>query len=92
MWYNGTILYKDVTSMPEMLDIVDENGVPTGQSVPRTTAHAEGLRHRTSHVWIVRRKNGRVQVLLQMRCAAKDSYPPRGRRRGRSHSCGQWYA
>ena len=63
--------------MPEMLDIVDENGVPTGQSVPRTTAHAEGLRHRTSHVWIVRRKNGRVQVLLQMRCAAKDSYPGR---------------
>ena len=61
--------------MPEMLDIVDENGVPTGQSVPRTTAHAEGLRHRTSHVWIVRRKNDRVQVLLQMRCAAKDSYP-----------------
>ena len=61
--------------MPEMLDIVDENGVPTGRSVPRTVAHAEGLRHRTSHVWIVRRKNGAVQVLLQMRCAAKDSYP-----------------
>ena len=61
--------------MPEMLDIVDENGIPTGRSVPRTVAHAEGLRHRTSHVWIVRRKAGRVQVLLQMRCAAKDSYP-----------------
>ena len=61
--------------MPEMLDIVDENGVPTGRSVPRTVAHAEGLRHRPSHVWIVRRKAGRVQVLLQMRCAAKDSYP-----------------
>ena len=75
MWYNGTILYKDVTSMPEMLDIVDENGLPTGQAVPRTVAHAEGLRHRTSHVWIVRKKNGAVQVLLQMRCAAKDSYP-----------------
>ena len=38
--------------MPEMLDIVDENGLPTGQAVPRTVAHAEGLRHRTSHVWI----------------------------------------
>ena len=61
--------------MPEMLDIVDENGIPTGRSVPRTVAHAEGLRHRTSHVWIVRKKNGAVQVLLQMRCAAKDSYP-----------------
>ena len=76
LWYkkdNKSV--KEVFPMPEMLDIVDENGVPTGQSVLRTTAHAEGLRHRTSHVWIVRRKNGRVQVLLQMRCAAKDSYP-----------------
>ena len=61
--------------MPEMLDIVDENGLPTGRAVPRTQAHAEGLRHRTSHVWILRKKQGRVQVLLQMRCAAKDSYP-----------------
>ena len=79
--------------MPEMLDIVDENGLPTGQAVPRTVAHAEGLRHRTSHVWIVRRKACRVQVLLQMRCAAKDSYPaamifprPGISRRGRSLS------
>ena len=39
--------------MPEMLDIVDENGLPTGRSVLRTVAHAEGLRHRTSHVWIL---------------------------------------
>ena len=61
--------------MPEMPDIVDENGLPTGRAVPRTQAHAEGLRHRTSHVWILRKKQGRVQVLLQMRCAAKDSYP-----------------
>lgn len=76
LWYKKDNKFgKEVFPMPEMLDIVDENGVPTGQSVPRTTAHAEGLRHRTSHVWIVRRKNGRVQVLLQMRCAAKDSYP-----------------
>lgn len=61
--------------MAEILDIVDENGQPTGQTVPRAAAHANGVRHRTSHVWIVRRKEGRVQVLLQMRCAAKDSYP-----------------
>ena len=79
--------------MPEMLDIVDENGVPTGQSVPRTPAHAEGLRHRTSHVWIVRRKNGRVQVLLQMRCAPRIPTPaatifplPGTSRRARSSS------
>ena len=41
--------------MAEILDIVDEQGRPTGQTVPRAVAHAEGIRHRTSHVWILRR-------------------------------------
>ena len=60
--------------MPEMLDIVDENGIPTGRSVPRTVAHAEGCA--TAPACLDRaEKNGAVQVLLQMRCAAKDSYP-----------------
>ena len=35
--------------MAEILDIVDEQGRPTGQTVPRAVAHAEGIRHRTSH-------------------------------------------
>ena len=61
--------------MAEILDIVDEQGRPTGQTVPRAVAHAEGIRHRTSHVWILRRHAGRVEVLLQMRCQAKDSFP-----------------
>ena len=61
--------------MAEILDIVDEQGRPTGQTVPRAVAHAEGIRHRTSHVWIVRRHAGRIEVLLQMRCQAKDSFP-----------------
>ena len=60
--------------MAEILDIVDEQGRPTGQTVPRAVAHAEGIRHRTSHVWILRRHAGRVEVLLQMRCQAKDSF------------------
>ena len=38
--------------MAEILDIVDEQGRPTGQTIPRAVAHAEGIRHRTSHVWI----------------------------------------
>ena len=61
--------------MAEILDIVDEQGRPIGQTVPRAVAHAEGIRHRTSHVWILRRHAGRVEVLLQMRCQAKDSFP-----------------
>ena len=59
----------------EILDIVDMDGNPTGKTVDRQTAHREGLLHRTSHVWIVRSKEGRLQVLLQKRCRDKDSFP-----------------
>lgn len=59
----------------EMLDIVDENGMPTGAVVSRKKAHAEGIRHRTSHVWLVRSRDGKIQILLQKRCQKKDSWP-----------------
>ena len=61
--------------MAEILDIVDENGEPTGETIDRETAHANGIRHRTAHVWIFRERGGRVQVLLQKRADNKDSYP-----------------
>ena len=32
----------------EILDVVDETGAPTGETVERTEAHREGVRHRTS--------------------------------------------
>ena len=38
--------------MAEILDIVDENGTPTGQTVDRETAHLKGIPHRTAHVWL----------------------------------------
>ena len=59
----------------EYLDIVDDKGIPTGQIIDRSTAHREGIRHRTSHVWIFRKQNGIVQVMLQKRSKNKDSYP-----------------
>ena len=34
----------------EILDVVDETGTPTGETVERAEAHREGVRHRTSHV------------------------------------------
>lgn len=46
----------------ELLDIVDEKGNPTGETVPREVAHREGIRHRTAHVWIFRRRGGVVQI------------------------------
>lgn len=40
----------------EYLDIVDEMGNPTGEIVEREYAHRHGIRHRTSHVWLLRKK------------------------------------
>ncbi len=59
----------------EYLDVVDERGVPTGEVVSREVAHRDGIRHRTTHIWIARRAAGRWQVLLQKRSAQKDSFP-----------------
>lgn len=59
----------------EFLDIVNENGEPTGETVERETAHREGIPHRTSHVWLLRKKDSRIQVLLQKRSKNKDSFP-----------------
>lgn len=59
----------------ELLDIVDEQGNPTGQTVERKKAHREGIRHRSSHVWLLRRHEGRVEILLQKRSSNKDSFP-----------------
>ena len=59
----------------ELLDIVDESGEPTGVVAERGEVHARGVLHRTSHVWLLRRRNGRAEVLLQHRCATKESCP-----------------
>ena len=59
----------------EYFDVCDERGNPTGEVVARDVAHREGVRHRTAHVWVVRKEKGRWQVLLQKRSANKDSFP-----------------
>lgn len=62
--------------MAEFLDIVDMTGTPTGEIIDRETAHREGILHRTTHLWILRRSSeGVTEVLLQKRSANKDSFP-----------------
>ena len=61
----------------EIFDIVDDNGNPTGQTIERSLAHANGVRHRTVHIWIAREVMGKWQVLLQKRALTKDSFPGR---------------
>ena len=59
----------------EYLDIVDENGNPTGRVCSRADAHAHGLPHHTSHVWIARRRGQGFELLLQKRSMEKRSFP-----------------
>lgn len=66
----------------EIFDIVDENGIPTGDTVERKEAHREGICHRTAHIWVIRENgvtNGTktYDILLQKRSANKDSFPGR---------------
>lgn len=59
----------------ECLDIVTAEGIPTGEIVDRQTAHAQGIRHRTAHLWLLRKRENHVQILLQKRSQDKDSNP-----------------
>lgn len=61
----------------ELFDICDEQGNPTGDIVERSEAHAKGICHRTAHIWIAKKENGRYKVLLQKRSMDKDSFPGR---------------
>ena len=45
----------------EFFDIVDEKGIPTGETIERTQAHKKGVRHRTAHIWIIREQDGKAQ-------------------------------
>jgi len=60
--------------LKEYLDVVTENGILTGETIDRETAHLTGIWHRTSHLWLLRKKNNAIQVLLQKRAALK-SFP-----------------
>lgn len=61
----------------EIVDVVNEYGEPTGERVSRKQAHEEGIRHRTAHVWVLRRLGKRIEVLLQKRSMEKESFPER---------------
>ena len=56
----------------EYFDILDENGNKTGKTKLRSEVHRDGDWHKAVHVWILN-KDG--DVLLQRRCASKDSNP-----------------
>lgn len=58
--------------MPEMIDVLDENGIKTGQIVTRDEVHRKGLWHRCIVVAILNDKN---EILLQQRSQEKLTNP-----------------
>ena len=60
--------------MEEYFDVCTPAGVPTGQSVPRSEVHRQGLWHRSSHLWLT---DGRGRLLLQRRHLSKETDPGR---------------
>lgn len=56
----------------ELLDVLDSNGIKTGEILPRKEVHKRGLWHRIIVVAIVNEKN---EVLIQQRSNNKDKNP-----------------
>ena len=56
----------------EYFDILDENGNKTGITKLRNEVHRDGDWHKAVHIWII---NNKKEILLQRRCATKDSNP-----------------
>ena len=56
----------------EYFDLLDENGNKIGKTKLRSEVHRDGDWHKGVHVWVINNDN---EILLQRRCATKDSNP-----------------
>ena len=61
--------------MEEYLDIFDENNIPTGEKALRSIVHAQGLWHRTMHIYVFREKENGFEFLVHLRSKTKDTAP-----------------
>mgnify|MGYP003378893156 CR=1 FL=1 len=59
----------------EMFDVRTPQGDPTGEVKERSAVHRGGDWHGTAHIWLVRRREGRIELLLQKRSRTKESFP-----------------
>ena len=59
-------------SSEELLDVYGEDGMETGEVLPKSEIHKHGILHRIAQVWIF---DGRESVLLQKRALTKKLDP-----------------
>lgn len=62
----------DMGNQLALIDVLDENGNPTGDAKTKREIHERGFWHNAAHVWIY---NSKCEILLQLRAKDKDSYP-----------------
>lgn len=55
----------------DYVDVINENGQPSGVRKPRGIVHATGEWHSSIHIWLVKGDD----ILLQMRSKEKESFP-----------------
>lgn len=72
-WLDKTIDHNEISE--EYFDIVDENNTPTGEKKIRSEAHAQGLWHRTVHIYLFKIINDEIQFLVHLRAKNKDLSP-----------------
>lgn len=56
----------------EYFDLLDEHGNKIGKTKLRSEVHRDGDWHKGVHIWVINDDN---EILLQRRCATKDSNP-----------------
>ena len=64
---------EDVAKTAEIAEVTADGG--EAEIVSRDEAHREGIRHRTAHVWLIRKTAAGYDILLQKRSRTKESYP-----------------
>lgn len=60
--------------MSDLIDVLSESGLRTGETLPRAEVHRLGKRHRAVHLYVFNSKN---EVLLQRRSLTVDHAPGR---------------
>src|SRR5690625_939747 len=60
--------------LAELLDVLNQDGEPTGEVLPRGVVHARGEWHHSFHLWII---NGDGLVLFRRRADSKQVEPGR---------------
>lgn len=58
--------------MDELIDILNEQGKPSGQTCMKSFAHKNGIFHASAHIWIF---DNHKNILIQKRTKTKDTFP-----------------